>query len=346
MVRFVRIERRARRIRGGVAVLAVVLLAAACSKTSTPAAAPTTAGPTSTTTTTAPPAAPVPARPATQWDAVEAHIGADGQLDLAGTRLAFSLLFRPLPGVTLPTGAETSDLRSNGSMVARAVLQHWDELSVADRRIMAPYFSPTGPGSTGLATTGVAGPGSGGAATTTTAASGPTSPTTTTAPSGATTTSPTAPTTGGRSARIPARHTSAIRGAVPPPDNDSLDWTSDQVWSIAQREAGLLGVNAPPRTFFEVRFSSSDLLTPKGKKEEADLWTVVLADKREKLDPAGTQCRWPTTRVARPVTASSSCPRIRGPTCRPTVRRRPGSPSSWPTRCSTATRGTSSGRQT
>jgi hypothetical protein len=239
------VERHAPRLAVTAAVVAIVLLAAACSgitgRTSAPTTTPGATTSTATSSTTgATSIAATPPSP-TAWDAVTAHIGADGQLDLAGTRLAFALLFHPLPGVQLPPGATTTDERSNGTLVARSVLNHWNELSVADRTIMAPYFDASDASSTA-------------------------------APS----TSP--PTTA-------SGHGKSWSAAAPPSaETAQLTWVSDQVWTIAQKEADKFEFFGTSQAFFEVRFAKDESIGKDGKKDGADAWTDVVGDKY-KLDP-------------------------------------------------------------
>lgn len=141
------INKQNRSVQTGVLVAIMVCVLAACSTSmsSSKHAVPTTRRKASTSTQGS-------KRAPTAWDAIKTHIGVDGRLDLQGTRLAFALLFHPLPGVTPPSGALTSDERSNGSFIARSVLSHWNELSVTDRKIMAPYFDVSDTNSTAAAT--------------------------------------------------------------------------------------------------------------------------------------------------------------------------------------------------
>ncbi len=80
----------------------------------------------------------------TAWEKIDAATASDGVWTLDQTKQAFSLLIAPLPGVTVPMGADSTKAAAAGhdtgalgaSLAIRTILAHWDELTAAEQVIV------------------------------------------------------------------------------------------------------------------------------------------------------------------------------------------------------------------
>jgi hypothetical protein len=151
-----------RRLSASAAMITAVVLAASLASCGGGAkrhkAAAVTA--TSTTSTAQPPTTRPPvqvSQPGVPQEIMTAHALPDGQLDVEGALELFSYAFAPLPGVTLPPGAQGVPGDWTDTAVD-AIVPHMAELTAGQRRVVLSFLAANQPTSSPTASTVAAGP--------------------------------------------------------------------------------------------------------------------------------------------------------------------------------------------